>query len=470
MVHPVRTLLLATLIAATAWPLAAATYLVPSDAELIQTSDDIVVVTGVSAHSEIGAGGAIVTRYTLRVVETLKGHRAPGSHLVLTEDGGVVGDAARIIAGSPEYEPGARYLVFTSTNRDLEPMTFGMSLGQFHLVEEHDRTLAIREAIHGYDQNLEEHQERARDAQRFAVYIRDTVAQRGGTADYFVPRARERQIAAEWRIATNAFDRNSYLMQSGGRGFRWQTPSANWVRAGVHPGGDGPAAVGLAFSQWNSTATNIDYADAGVDNTAVGGFVRNDGKNAILFGDPNKEVPSGVAGRGGVSSSGQHTFGGENFWTVGEGDVVMANLSFSQSCLNGVITHEVGHTLGFRHSNQAPSGLTCGSTAQCTSSAIMNSSVSCGLNGALQTYDTTAAETVYGNGSSTPVCNAPTIASHPQNRSVAVGAQTSLSVVAAGTGPFSYQWFYGDSGITANPVGGATSASINIRPTSAGTG
>ncbi len=473
MMTTLRASFAAAVLLALSSPLLAVTYIVPSDAEMIQKSDDIVVVTGVAAVSELTARGSIVTRYTVRVLETLKGDRVAGSHLVLTELGGEVGEAARVIPGAPEYQPGERYLVFTSTNRDFEPVTFGMSLGQFRFVDQDARVLAVRQSIHGFDQNFEEHHERARDAQRFVAFVRDTVAHRGGDVDYFVPDARERQIAAEWQIAANAFSRTSYLMRTlSGIGFRWQNPSANWVRSGTQPGANGETAMSIALGQWNSTASSINYANAGVDNTALGGLDRSDGRNAILYNDPNNEIVDGggVAGIGGIRGSSQYTLDGETFWNVSEADVVIANLSLSQSCLNGVVTHEVGHTLAFRHSNQPPSGMTCGSTAQCTSSAIMNSSVSCGLNGVLQAYDTAAAETVYGGGSSTPVCNAPTIASHPQNRNVTVGAQTSLSVVAGGTGPFSYQWFYGDSGNTASPVAGATSASIGIKPTSAGTG
>jgi hypothetical protein len=454
-------------------PVLAATYIVPSDAEMVQKSDDIVIATGVAAFSERTARGSIVTRYTLRVVETLKGERSAGEHLVLTELGGEVGDTARVVSGAPEYQPGERYLVFTSANRDFEPVTFGMSLGQFSFVEQDARILAVRQSIHGFDQSFEEHHERARDAQRFVHWIRETVAQRGGSADYFVPDAHSRQIAAEWKIAANAFSRGSYLMRSGGMGFRWQNPSANWVRSGTQPGAaNGETAVSNALSQWNSTASNISYSNAGVDNTAVGGMDASDGRNAILFNDPNNEIVdgNGVAGIGGVRGSGQYTLGGETFWNISEGDVVIANMSFSQSCLNGVMTHEVGHTLGFRHSNQAPSGMACGSTAECTSSAIMNSSVSCGANGVLQTYDNTAAETVYGSGGGPPACNAPTITTQPQNRNVTVGAQTSLSVGAGGTGPFTYQWFFGDSGNTTSPVNGAISSSINIIPSNAGTG
>ena len=60
---------LATLLAVFAGSLSATTYIVPSDAEMIQKSDDIVIATGVSALSERTASGSIVTRYTLRVAE-----------------------------------------------------------------------------------------------------------------------------------------------------------------------------------------------------------------------------------------------------------------------------------------------------------------------------------------------------------------------------------------------------------------
>ena len=100
MITTLRAVAVALALSVLAPSLLAATYVVPPDAEMIQTSDDIVIATGVSALSERDANGSIVTRYTLRVVESLKGGRAAGEHLVLTELGGVVGDAASAVAGS----------------------------------------------------------------------------------------------------------------------------------------------------------------------------------------------------------------------------------------------------------------------------------------------------------------------------------------------------------------------------------
>jgi uncharacterized protein YkwD len=53
---------------------------------------------------------------------------------------------------------------------------------------------------------------------------------------------------------------------------------------------------------------------------------------------------------------------------------------------------------------------------------------------------------------------APTITRQPKNESIAVGQTARLGVEASGSGALSYQWFQGDSGVTANPIGGATDA------------
>jgi hypothetical protein len=63
------------------------------------------------------------------------------------------------------------------------------------------------------------------------------------------------------------------------------------------------------------------------------------------------------------------------------------------------------------------------------------------------------------------VCTPSSITTHPSSATIAPGGSATLTVVAAGTVPISYQWYTGTSGNTANSILGATNASVTVSPT-----
>jgi RHS repeat-associated protein len=65
-----------------------------------------------------------------------------------------------------------------------------------------------------------------------------------------------------------------------------------------------------------------------------------------------------------------------------------------------------------------------------------------------------------------PSCSQPSITTNPADQSISSGQQATLSVLAGGSAPLSYQWYRGSSGNTSNPVSGATSASVTVQPAS----
>jgi len=490
---PVRLLIVFFLAAATS--LQAITYIVPNDRDLVKRAEAIVIATAVESHSELRDGGRIVTVATLRVDRLLKGSLAESVQLV--ELGGTVGDRTTLVPGAPRYEDGKRYLVFLHTNNAGEWMTFGFGLGKFEFVSDlRGRELLTRgepeERIFGLDEaDGSPHVEKLRGGPEFLSFVESRISSEAPAREtYFVnpsdvvlatfPEFRPR---AERFIPKAQSTRPSYLLAGN---YRWPSPSAPFLHCcNAQTGGtglDGPSASSSAMAVWNSVSgAGINYTLTGPEanqNQVPNGLSNagSDGKNDIIFNDRHGIVGGGAVAIGGISNNGppySNLGDGFTYFATTEVDIETgANLpSFvDQSLYIQILTHELGHTLGFRHADGSANSLSpqngdggCQSPSPCAAigQAIMASRIDKPNSiGSLGQWDLDAAQTVYGSG---PVCTAPSIASQPTDVTITAGQQTTLSVTATGTSP-TYQWFIGTAPSTSSPAPNGTGNQLTVSP------
>jgi hypothetical protein len=480
-----RSLIVALLIASTA---RAATFIVPSDRALVTASKAIVVATAGTSHGRWAPGGWIETVTELRVEEAIKGPIAAGETIHVTELGGIVDDVGYAVAGSPRYAEGQRVLLFLETNDRGEWVAKNMAVGKFDRAEDvRGRRLLVRDGgeIAGWETDGAVHREPVRLEDGFLNFVRATAHGIASDADYIVRDSQPvRRVVAE--ATAEAFAPSSYLLQgSGGLGIRWANFPVVFLSHGTQPGAlnGGVTSIQKALAAWtNDPGSNIVYSYGGTTAIARTGLVSggsSDGVNTIQFNDPAGEIPGSFSPTGGAIlavggawfGTATHTAHGERYFTIGEADLVVQD-GISGAGLTGngfdhVLTHELGHTLGLRHSDKnADDTAACTPPLDCADVAIMKSSVAFNsdpIGSSLQAWDVAAIDAVYGSGVVTPSCNPPKISAAPQTVNVGTIAVT-FTVTVTGDAPLRYQWYAGSSGNTAAPIANATTPSLTVKP------
>ena len=442
-------LTLLTLIAASGM---AASYIVAPDEELIRSADAIAVVTVQSGHSYFTADGRIETSYSVHVDRPLKGLVARES-ITLVQSGGSVGDLAMITSSDPPFLPGERALLLLNQVRSNVYTTASGELGKFSFVRDiQSRELLVRGAtpgeIFGWNVYGERHVERARDAALFLDAIEAIVRGETPSEEYFLEPAH--MVSIQDAVEIMSVPGNDYMTPIlSGRGGKWSTNGFSMQGVGDQAAvaDDGPA-VSAARGAWNGDAgssISISYSGTG----GSGEYKQNDGKNLLFFDQPNSgPLANNVVGQATLwaTDSTLVTNWSDTYLKSLDCDIIL-EVGLSGSIFEGVLAHEMGHCLGFRHSNQPFSGQTTSTT-----NALMNSTTTGGAT--LRGWDRDAANHVYGSGA--PACTAPAITTQPQGASRTVGQAHSMSVVASGTTPLTYQWR-----LNGSPIAGATSSSYN---------
>lgn len=388
-----------------------ATFIVPEDRALVAKAKAIVVATVVDTHPGVSSSGFPVTVAALAVDEVIKGAMAPGETIELTELGGRRGELAFVVPGSPRYTPGEKVLAFLDRNARGGWSTLDLALGRFVFESDHrGQRLLLRDekGIVGWDTRGRAWHERARRADEFLRFVRAAAKGRPADENYFAESA---ELTTDGETSSGTAEAGSYpasayastLTMSGiTRPVRWSSFGSGVVlyNRGTQPGysDGGIGAIKAAVDAWTGDAySNIVYLYGGAT-SATSGLNQYDNVNSIQLNDPNGEISgtfngSGTLGIGGYWSGGAtHSFNGETFYSIIQVDIVIQDGVGNYLNANKfaqLITHESGHTLGLRHSDQGTPG---------TTAAIMRSSLVTEYGSTLQPYDRDAIQTMYGSG------------------------------------------------------------------------
>ncbi|HUP64054.1 MAG TPA: M57 family metalloprotease [Thermoanaerobaculia bacterium] len=453
---PIQRLLPALSLALLASSAGAATYIVPADENLVSRADAIVRVTVQSSFSYFAPDGAIHTDSIVRVEESLKGRAAAGTMMAVTEAGGVVGDLAMFSSAAPSYRSGERAIAFLARNGSRWS-TLDHQLGKFSLVTDAaSRNIAVRGAsdreIFGWDPYGRRHAEGIRDAVKFERFIEDVAAGRHGDRDYFLDESLG-AVQARSHVPNGSVYLMEFSISGTKQGARWQQMGFEMGTHGTQTGiSDLTASLATALSAWNDDPGSL--IEIKITGPGSGTHGTNDKKNNIYFDQPNEGKLSGsTVGLANLwATSAEHQFNGHPYFTAVDCDILIER-AMTRHTFEEVVAHELGHCLGFRHSNQGEPMSTI---------ALMNSSVS-GRGPVLGDWDREAAAHVYGI---VVDCIDPLIRLHPHVRTVTAGQSASLTVDAEGE-DLTFQWYRGGGSTTGAAIAGATGSTLNTGPLTA---
>jgi hypothetical protein len=411
---------------------ASATVFQPTtDRQLVDRSDAVVVATVRDSASHVRTDGYVVTDYRFDVEQTLKG--AAAGTITVSEIGGVAGSRFTFISDSASYAPGERVMVFLKKRSDGTYFTTSMAMGRFSFT----RT-ARGESVVTRDVS-ELRDDPARLVDRFEQFVKS-----GKTEAY---QTKLTPIASALHPKATAAP-SAYVVTACGVGVgcfparvkNGETGAGlQFKSSGSLSGVDGPGGISSAAATWtNDASSGIVLSYGGTSASAAPD--PDDSQSVVYLGYSGADVGICDGSMACTFGSGNftHTFMGETFVGITDADIIVRP-GIGAGPYAALITHEVGHAIGFRHSDQGTPS---------SSGAVMASTVTTSV---LQSWDIEALSFVYGNG---PVCQPPTSVTISGGGSYPSGqTATLIANVTGGNGTFTYAWFEGALNDTSHPVG-----------------
>ena len=440
-VPPVKQIRLIAILCFLASAASATVFQPTSDRQLVDRSDAVVIATVRDAASHVRTDGYVVTDYRFDVEQTLKGMAA--GTITVSEIGGVAGSRFTFISDSASYTPGERVMVFLRKRGDGTYFTTSMAMGKFSFT----RTARGESVV-------------TRDVSE----LRDDPARLADQFEQFVKSGKSETYETKLTPIANALHPIATAAPSAYVLFGCGAPGCFPVRVaggeagsglqfkstGSLAGVDGPGGVATAAATWTNAPNSFIVLSYGGTFTS-GAPDPDDNQNGVYLGYSGPDIGICDGGQACTLGAGNatHPFKGETFISISDADIIIRpGISIAQ--YGPLITHEVGHAIGFRHSNQA-------GASPFDSNAVMASPVSTSV---LQSWDLEALSYVYGNG---PVCQPPTSVSISGGGSYPSGQTATLTAtVTGGNGTFTFAWFDGALNDTSHPVG--TNSNIFTTP------